>query len=153
MPVTELLSHKQNGRARLPPSRDWVLRFPIRRRRNHVPDTREEVETLRTRRALREDRRRNWVGVSLFLPRRSQRSLRFKLCALPIDAPFTLHITEMRLFQFKTKRARPIALDGLVCIESRVNQWRKCRRPVKTIAIPYSLQAAITPSSRFEPPG
>ena len=33
------------------------------------------------------------------------------------------------------------------------HQWRKWRRPVKTIAAPASSQAATTSSSRFEPPG
>src|SRR5690606_30068821 len=33
------------------------------------------------------------------------------------------------------------------------HQWRKCRAPVSTIAIPRSLAAAITSSSRTLPPG
>ena len=32
-------------------------------------------------------------------------------------------------------------------------QWRKCRRPVKTMAAPAASTAALTSSSRFEPPG
>src|ERR1700746_964131 len=32
-------------------------------------------------------------------------------------------------------------------------QWRKWRRPVKTIVAPACSAAAITSSSRFEPPG
>ncbi len=34
-----------------------------------------------------------------------------------------------------------------------VDQWRKWRRPVKTMATPASSQAATTSASRFEPPG
>src|SRR4051794_12568480 len=41
------------------------------------------------------------------------------------------------------RRARPVALD----------QWRKCRRLVKTIATPASCAAATTSSSRTDPPG
>src|SRR5690606_1763014 len=33
------------------------------------------------------------------------------------------------------------------------HQWRKCRAPVRTMAIPRSLAAAITSSSRMLPPG
>jgi hypothetical protein len=32
-------------------------------------------------------------------------------------------------------------------------QWRKCRMPVKTMAMPASSAAAITSSSRIDPPG
>ena len=36
---------------------------------------------------------------------------------------------------------------------TRAHQWRKWRRPVKTIATPASSAAAMTSSSRIEPPG
>src|SRR5699024_4095714 len=32
-------------------------------------------------------------------------------------------------------------------------QWRKCLRPVTTMAMPWSSAASVTPSSRTEPPG
>ena len=44
------------------------------------------------------------------------------------------------------RAARAVALD-------RAHQWRKWRRPVKTIATPASSAAATTSSSRIEPPG
>ncbi len=38
-------------------------------------------------------------------------------------------------------------------LSSPPTQCRKWRRPVNSIAMPYSLQAAMTSSSRFDPPG
>src|SRR3954466_4051735 len=42
--------------------------------------------------------------------------------------------------------ARAVALDA-------GHQWRKCRRPVKTIATPAASAAATTSPSRLDPPG
>src|SRR6266850_2018699 len=42
----------------------------------------------------------------------------------------------------------PSLRDGM-----KLNQCRKCRSPVNTIASPRSLAAAMTSSSRTEPPG
>src|SRR5690606_20217500 len=41
----------------------------------------------------------------------------------------------------------------LLLLCNRNGQWRKCRTPVNTIAMPCSSAAAITSLSRIEPPG
>ena len=42
---------------------------------------------------------------------------------------------------------------GAQAVGAPTGQWRKCRLPVKTMAMPRSSAAAITSSSRIEPPG
>ncbi len=62
-------------------------------------------------------------------------------------------VTGSGLERRKLAFSRQWSKANLLADAATPDQWRKCRTPVKAIAIPRAFAAAITALSRTEPPG